>query len=583
MNWHAVFAVKKKTLLAVGTLPFGAILYFVAGWALQIDPDGPPEFIPTKRNVVVPISTVFIPVDVDATHVSALANIELSKEPLVEGSSAQLISNAVLNGLNLPDAPDVCTEKTIFRTITEDVKCSDLSGDVLKDIGKVGECVWNLTGGKVIQVTKSVVDTVSECAGIADLIDQLNPVPELAYRLTLDQINIIPDGDQFMIKAAATANLRLQLQGDTLRGLDLIEKQQCTLPAFVGAEVSLSANVVEEGVLLDPKFGEVDFFLGEGECNLAFFKDIDLNALNTVLQSEIGEKVKPTLRSLLIGAVGERTETPLGEDTVTHALANARNLLSNPLALSTTPPIWLSINADRMIISPDVTPGPEGENTIRVAGGVSAAPVLQIEDPGPSGTHIPLITSSENSRGFYVVPQAQISLDLVEQEATAAIRAYIAGKAPSLNYRNLSVRAYQSKDRLVLGVEMTGVTFLNFGVSFFITAAPRFSRADDVIFLDDLKLDIESNTEIVKRVGWYAETGLEAAPAPLMRFNVDTRFKSIVDALANFEYTDPSGVGTVHIVLQKLSLQEFWLNENVLHAAISAEGTASVDIDLHNF
>lgn len=576
------FRLTRKGFIWVGGLPsLGAVLYFVAGMALRISPDAPPEFAPENHAVDVPVSTVLVPVDLEAAALANLVKTSLQAKPLVRGTSTKLITEAVFGLIDLPADARRCNPVTVVRSITEEVPCKGFSGNLLTDIGRVGECAWNNTGGRVIRVTRDVVVNTVECTGLAKVIDEISPVPELAYRVDLKKLTIVGSAKGgFDVSTTSTAQIQLQAQGRALREFKWIDAQKCSVPVRVNTTATISASVKDDALFVTPKIGPVSFDLDRGSCSLGFFKHIDLDGLSALFKSGIGDALTPALRNALIGAVDSATDEPVASEAVAAALQQARAVLAAPIALPTTPPVWISINAQDMLLSPHVR-APEGKrHKVRVAGGFTSTPQLMLAKP-PTATHVvPVRVDDSAFGGFHVVPTAQVPLDLVEKTANAAIRDFLAEKAPSLRFATLDVRAYQNGKRLVLGVSLKAVSFLRVSVEVYLTARPVFDAANNVIILEDLKLDVESSEDLVRRVGWYAEGALEAALAPFMQFDVDPQFKQVIGALSDFQMTTPNGEAQLKIALDDLRLETFWLDDNTLNAAVSANGRAEIAADL---
>ncbi len=576
------FRFTRKGVIWVGGVPsLGAVLYFVAGMALRIAPDAPPEFAPENMAVDVPVSTVFVPVDLQAAALANLVETTLKAKPLVSGTSTKLITEAVFGLIDLPADARRCNPVTVVERVIEEVPCKAFSGNILEDIGRVGECAWNNTGGRVMRVARDVVVNTVECTGLDQVIDEISPVPELAYSVNLRKLSISGAANGgFDIATTSTAHIQLQAQGRALRDFDWISAQKCSVPVRVKTRATISVAVKDDELFISPEIGPVSFDLDRGACSLGFFNHIDLDGLSALFKSGIGQALTPALRSALVGAVDSATEEPVASEAVAAALAQARTMLAAPIALPTTPPVWIGVNAQEMLVSPRVH-APDGRrDTVRVAGGFTSKPQLMLTEPPVSKTQVNVRVDNSNFGGFHVVPTAHVPLDVVEATANKAIQDFLAEKAPGLRFGDLSVRAYQNGQRLVLGIRLKGVSFLRVSVELYVTARPVFDKANNVIVLDDLKLDVESSEDVVRRVSWYAEGALEQALAPFMRFEVDSHFSEIINALSNLQVQTPDGSADLSVALNDLRLETFWLDDNTLNAAVSANGTAKVAVDL---
>lgn len=558
-----------------GIIPsIAAILYFVAGFALRIAPDPPPEFRAEAKPQPSTPSVVVTPVDVDLRLVADMAETALSAAPLVTGSSEHMISDKIGSILGLAPPERSCKPVRIVKTITEVVPCKK-STNPLDFIGKAAECFWNNTGGRMMKVTREVVINTVECTPLQQLTGAFSTKPILTYRVTLKGLELFAGDDSLRFEADTSVALTLRLKGDYWADNIPAAKTRCTFPVQAKSVADAAISLRENGAYLDVSVRDFGFSIRKGVCRNSFGSGLDAPRLEALLKGEVGEAITNAVRDQFQNALDEQSRKPVASEQVRAGLALARKTLSNPIPILPDPGIWLSARPSEFLLSPDIGPAPDGAQKLRVTGGLAAQPILQLGKPAASSPDIPLRMARALKSHFALHPEAHLPLHLLEAEVEKIVTAYVEEKS-GLRLRNLKAHAYQSGDRVVIGLAAHNIGWLNIRAALYLTAQPVFDANSKELTFRDLKLDVESSEALVARVGWYAETALEQILEPALRFPLNKEFNQITDLLRDFSLSTEAG--QLDIQLKTLDMSDFWIDNNVLKLSVKASGTSRIDL-----
>ncbi|SFR15695.1 DUF4403 family protein [Poseidonocella sedimentorum] len=564
--------------LGIGAALLGGAAYGLAGVMLSINPDPPPGAAPEARAVEVAESRVFVPLDLPLALIENTVLDAVGAAPVAEGSSAGIVRKSVAGLLRLPGlgAPleEECRPVRVVETITEKLNCGSILKEPKRFFEIIGQCSWR-TLNKVVSVSRQVVHETLECTPLGDVAAAVTPVPELRYRVFLRGLSMRMVGPRVAVTARLDAHLALGIQGDLLGKALPLDRHGCTLPVTVRAEADVALSVAGRALRILPELGALDLALDRGGCAIPMLEHVDLRGLGDLLDASVGAALRDKMRAAFQGALDEQSAAPIAAEQVTAALDLADTLLRAPQRLHPDHPVWLRLRPVAFQASPEVGQGAAGPHMLRVSGGLRAAPELHYGGPGPDSAAqapIPVRMVAAPKIGFRVTPVAHVPLDALEREGTRLVRAYLAEAAPSLRIRELGLRAYQSHDRIVLGLEAAGVSWLNLRARAYLTARPSLDPQTGEIALRDIKFDAGSSSELLNRAAWFTEGPLEHLLETRLRVAPDAQFRQILDSFRDYRFE--TEFGTLRLSLTELATEAFWIDDNTLKLAVRSSGDA---------
>ena len=243
---------------------------------------------------------------------------------------------------------------------------------------------------------------------------------------------------------------------------------------------------------------------------------------------------------------------------------------------------YLSLNPREMIVGTPRITGSAG-GTILLNPGLVAAPVVSLNRPaGGPPAFIEINTRRPPDDRFEVTVVGQSDLATIRTVATDQVRAAVDRVLEQISYDDLSVTLYQARERIVVGVEMSGITWLGLNARVFLTARPEVDAATRKIRLREVKFDLAS-AEFLSRVAAHVlESPIEATIEERIALPLGETFDAIVSEFADMSI-DLGGVAgvnaTLGLNLSDLALAHLWVSENTLHAAVTASGRSQVSVE----
>lgn len=572
----------KRLLSILGLAGLGSAAYVFAGIMLSINPDGPPREDARSYTPDVPVSTVFVPIDVPFDLIEAVAMAAIGGKPVTSGTSTRLITDAIFAKIPVVTSPKpkrVCKTKRVTDAVERKVKCRDLGRmKNIVDLPKaLGKCALSI-GSAGITVVENVVKEVQECSIVNTVSQAVSPIPELAYAVTVEGLNMRMQGPDIEVEIKAIADLKLGFQGEFFNDLFPASGSKCRVPVTASTIAKVTVSAKDRELRLDAVLGGIDYAFDRGNCRGGLDGTIDFSELEDLLKGSLRGAVEPAIRSAAQNALNEQFANPLSPGAVNKALATADTLLTNPIKIVKTP-VTLALEPEALLLSKTLAAGAEGPDYLRVQGGLRARPRLLLFDTASTVTgEIPVNMVDDQPQGFAVVPVAELPLRTVSDAATRVIREYLEDSAPWDLPANLTVTGYQSDRRVVIGVEAGGLSWLNLDAHIYLTARPAYDPVTQEITLTNVKFDAASTDALTNRAAWFLEGPIEHLLETNLRFPPDLVFRQVVETLADF--TLDHEAGTVKIMLDRLETQEFWVDNGVLKLAVEARGAASVSTDL---
>lgn len=569
---------KASILKALGVTGMASAAYMFAGFMLAINPDGPPREQSEANQVEVPTSTVFVPIDLPLKLVETTVMQALGSKPIASGTSTKLIGDAFIAALKLPKPKRNCRVQVISETVMKQVQCRDITkGKNFGDgVSRFFECIGR-AASTVITVPIAVVKEVTVCDPIKTVTETIAPIPELRYSAKLVGLGMRMSGSQILVEPKISVKLNLGFVGSVFDTLIPLKKSSCTLPVSVSSLADVEVSAAKRQLRLNIEIKQMDYKFDVGRCNGAFAGDLDLNGIEKILQGPLRDSLLSAMTKAVQSVLNAQSANPIAPQEIGAALGQVDKLLQAPFPVLKNPPVSISTAPEKILLSPSLASGAEGNHMLRIQAGLTAKPTISVFST-PDATPIketPILMTRKTNEGFTLIPQAQVSLEEISKAANEVILSYLQQHAPRFVPRTLNVQAYQSGNRVVLGVVAKGLTFLNFSAEIFFTADPGFDPISQEVFLENIKFDAASSGELINRAAWLVEGPIEHLLETKLRFSPDPIFQQIITTLRDYTY-EYQDLGRIHIALDKLEMHDFWVDDGALKIAIRADGFADL-------
>lgn len=579
MNTRAIAAIA----VVVGVSGF-----FVLRAVLNFNIDGPPERALAPATAEVADSTVMAELEVPLAQLEqalfkALARDSRNREkPLLSGNTEQIAWDAVGNLFSgKRKTRPSCEVTAAQRTATKFVKCWDgARGNDLEKAWHRTKCTTEYGLDSLGDARDLAVACVPKALDVA----LPNRPTKLPYRVFLEDLGLKMVGNSI----AADTTIRIDLQPpQDLHKYFVTNAKAYECAARINASANLALKLQADGKRLKIKTqtGDVRITPGKtcgGKRPAGLANEIDKILLSTssqLFQSQMQEQLEKVLND------------PKNLDLINDQLSVLPQFLAQdfrvPLPEQVPAPVSLSISPQALAVS-DVSGN--GSEFMQLAVGVTARPVVKLAaapplvpwdtlKPNPDKALALTLRTPDNR--FEVRPQLSLSLDAVTDTATQIANQVVADVLPNLRYRSLSVTLYQAEERLVIGVDLRGVTWLRLNGSVFLTATPYVSEGGKALQLRDIQFDAGSEDFLTRRALWVLETGIESVLEERLTFNLDGPMAQALDAMKDLTVAldvEEKNLGTLNIALQDIALDQLWINENELNLSVVASGRAAVAV-----
>jgi hypothetical protein len=581
--------VSKSYTLGAGAVLVLAAALLVRAFLLNFHLEGPPAKTVTGQETDLPVSTVMAPVHVPIEPLAGFILRQVKAAgPIAEGDTELLALSKIgdLFGMELQEKV-VCEPSELAKEASKLVEC--WNDAPAKQPARGWEHSKCLLGTSFRGLTGAV-------RALDDCIDRYVPIslPErptkLRYAFHLETLTFNMTGRNL----AARAKIRIDL--DPPDGVfDVFKpKDDLECAAFVFADATLKPTVKTSGtaLLMAASAGEVTLSPGpscSGQSKEKSNEIIDL--LDKFLLDATSGLFQKTLRNMLEEALNDPGKLNSINDQLLVLAGFAKQDFPVPLPLPVPTPISLSVEPQAFALSQPVGGIVDGIKVMTLAVGIEARPVLNLRQappikefkafkPDPKNALRIALKPADNR--FTLQPQTSLPMEEVSRIATEVGRAVMAEYLSAISYRDLDVTLYQAEDRMVIGAELSGVSWLRLNGSVFLTGRPELDPDGLTLRLRDIKFDLDTSQFLLRRAAWVLETPIEQALENRLVFPLGDPMAEAVRALRDLEVplinAENTLLGTLRTSLKTLALDQIWISENALNASVQATGTAAVQL-----
>ena len=573
---------KKRSALLAGLAVLAVGLFALRGVFLDFHLEGPPGKSTETVRTAVEASVVMAPIVVDLGQAGRLVNAALNTDvPVASGTTEQLALNTIrgMFGLELLEKVE-CQPTEAAKLAERALEC--MGGEAFLDLNFGEKLLKSLECG-----FKGGIDAALTAFRVADeCVDVHVPLPipdrptEVAYDLYLDRLEFAAEGR--LMKA--TAHVRVAVNPPSSVFSVFVKKPRVTCSVRITgvARVTPGVAVIDGAPLLNVDVGQVA--LGPGKpCDGSTPAQVRhiLDALDELLLKAMAELFQTSLI--------ETIEETLNTAEFAENFAVLRNTLEGNLFAAHEVPLngvpvsaMVRIAPKGIRLSQPHVVGGNGKGAALVIGaGVVAQPEVALTPLGDLKQKTLPYSVQPYENAFRVTPTAELPLDEITPVVVGIGKDVIAEALPNLRYDDLDLTFYQAGDQIVIGAELTGVTWLRLSGTVFLTMRPDFNRAANRLALRDVKFDLDSTQFLTRWAAWVLESPVEALLSEQLSFDLGEPFRKLLEELHDMELFFPTDapVAKAQIWTSDLALDQTWLSNNSLFVSVAAAGTALISID----
>lgn len=576
----------------------GAALVLVAGIAalrifVVFGPDGPPPAENVAYEVERPVTSVQTRIRAALPALERALHDEIvTGESVYSGQLDRIPADLIRGLLGLPRRKEAgCDAKNMNAAAVGYNACMRAAAEfgIPKRQWEELGCTAKFGFDSVDEATR----TLGACA--RDLVPV--PLPSEKFNVTYDFF--IADIDlaarDGMLEVEARIDSTLTAPASVLSYLDGKTTKACG-PSLT-ATARLLSTLEADNTDRSRAIGKIDIGLSVGRVEISRGKPcrkLD-GAVEKALDEAVGKglaALSDVFQNALTGALADLPEDPVRAEAINASLAGIVKLLTEPIDLAplieaqkpgVLPPDvtpFLSLNPQRVRVAAPRIVKSNATGYLLVSPGIVAAPAVVFEQPGPRPQRfIEIETDAPPDDRFRVSMTGQIGLEAAQTIVTDQVRAVIDEKLDRIAYDDLEVTLYQARERLVIGVRVSGLTWLGLKAKVFLTARPDIDSDTREIRLREVKFDLASARFLSRIAAFVVEAPIEAAIEERVALPLGAGYDAVLAELADMSIELKRIAGstaTLKLSLSELALAHLWLSEGNLHAAVTASGRSRV-------
>ena len=571
--------------------------------------EGPPAKAADLAQISLPTSSIELPIVVPLRPISRHVEKTIrAGGPFLAGTLDTLAFDIVGKALGLPPKTDVKCEPTEAAKVA--LRSWQCFNDAVKKIERATRNSNPFSG--ILEGAGGSVDTLA-CAvkfGIDSIdsafraskacIDKVIPIDLPTGALTIKYSLALQSFDLTMREQAMNANAQIKL---TLTPSDQLDKffkgaskKTCNPVLAVSATIKPELTTDNSAVKAKKGHGAIGLAMKVGAVNIGAGQacaknpnmqtSVFLDAIRPVLMQQL----PAFLDNAIASAVTAKVNSEDRNTQINKQLSVALEMVSQSIHL--TPivakhPQWptglelsLDANPKALVLGKPTGRGPE--MTFAIA--ARAKPSLHFERLGKVRKRFVPVFLEKPADKFAVTLASSLSLDAAQATATQVAREIVAERLSELSIGQINATLYQAGERIVIGIDVTGVGWLQLSGSVFLTARPEFDSANDVVRLRDIKFDLDTSDFLLRRAAWILEAPIEKLLEERLVFSLSPQLSVVRETFKEFRHPLPSlkpadpSLGTLSGRLETMKLDQIWLDGNSLNVSGYASGVAKLKV-----
>lgn len=600
------------------TLKFGlAAIALLCATAFFLKPllnfnlEGPPEENFTRKEVNVENSTVHTSITVPTAFLEDTLNAAmLGKDPLIEGAIDKIAPDLIDAYLGLPRRETATCELTAqAKAAKRTVECFDkaLKSGGLSVAVNTAKCFLSSSFDNITAARNTLGACVDKVSPVA------LPTINQSMNYTVSIENVTLQSGNGALRAKVLAKTRLTIPSSVRSVLKNAPQTICGPSVYASAVLTpdfsfnnkqVAQNEGHGQIVADLKVGKVSISPGPNCSNSKDLPQVIVDEMDKIILKTITDVFQTSARKALVKQANKTLNDTESPDSANAKLSLLLDELNNVIDLSpqlhsAAPAIngtelLLALNPQYVSVS-DIS---LSKTHIKAGLGIAAKPVLSLQR-NPSQEAYLELRKEPIQNNFSLMPRGQIDLGKAEESLTEIANQVIRETLPSLTFEHVELKLYQSGDRFVLGLNISGVTWLKLDGSLFLTARPTFDPETSTIGFEDVKFDIASKTFLLSKAAWVLESPIESLLSSRLKVSIEPQLKSVLATLSNvclridLKAKEPKPIlceiaqnnspqskpaAQLEMSLKNLQLGDIWLSENNLNLTVSARGNSAIQI-----
>ena len=600
-----------KKLAAVAVVAVGA--GFLLKPLLNFHVDGPPPEAVQRSDVPVKTSIVKTSVKIPLGFLEKeIATKMKAINPIFESRTDRIKTDIVFGIIGLPPSPEPsCSADAQVIAAKNAVKCFE-NAKKKKNVFAQGLAHGKCVAEFGLSSLKSASDTISACVEEVVPLPTLAPTLQVNYSVSANRISLTTKDNSLGIKALVST--KLSLPSDLPKQFKQLETSLCGPSVWASADLTPDFSLDNRAVrakkghgriIADLKVGKVTISPGQ-PCLPSSGKlpEKIVDEINKAILAQISETFQIILRKILRDKANAAVNDDSEPGNVNAQLSDILDKLVAPLDLTAqleaaAPPLkgtelFLALSPELVTVTGVKT----SSKALNIGLGIAAKPTVSIQPPPKENRYVGL-RKVDPVFGFHLTPRGEINLDAAELALGKIANTVVKETYPDLRIDHLGVRLYQAKDRLVIGLEVEGATWLGLDGTLFLTGRPVFDAETATVKFEDIKFDAASETFLLSKAAWVLEKPIQKLLSERLEISVEPQFKAslatlselclVIDAKA--AKTPPilcdaakSAVKkmalpvAVKVAMNDISLGQIWLSDNALNLTVDMRGDSDVAI-----
>lgn len=584
----------------VGWILGGLLLALIAaGLALRsfvvFGPDGPPRQANVAYVETPAQASVQTEITVPIPALQALLRPKIvTGEPVYAGKLEHIPADIIMAMLGLPRIEaETCDAKVVTIVVNQLEDCFRAAArhKPLKRKAEEALCLGKFAANSVIRTKR----TITECT--KKFVEFPKVDYDVSYAFFVKTLSLAAVDNTLQVTARIDSTLTVPKS--VLSFLNGKTTQTCG--PSVTAVAQLRPKVASDNTDKSRALGQVKLGLDVRRVKIGPGQPCKSNntATKVIMRHGMGavlDYLSGVFQNALRSAVADLPETAGVDPLINGVLSAGVEAARRPLALGPligagrpdvlppgiTPYLTLHLSQAR-IAQPRIVSTRVGGH-ILLSPGLTAAPQVSFARPAdPPAGFIPLKTGTPPNDRFEVTVVGEIGLQAAQTVLSQHIKDILdAALADKITYKDASVTLYQARERLVIGLEVTGLTWLGLRAKVFLTARPEMSGDRREILLRDVKFDLASSQFLSRVAAFVLESPVEKMIETQAVLPLGGALDPLLETLADttIQLDQSAGVPvTLGLKLSDLTLEHLWVSNGKILAAVSASGRSRIALE----
>lgn len=403
----------------------------------------------------------------------------------------------------------------------------------------------------------------------------------IGYELDLSNYNFWFEGDRFYADVLLDARTKVQLRNEASvlnENLKLNGSLKCPMQVRVimNGKIELTEDA-EIKVVLNDEDARIKF---QKVCSSQAIKNIDLPKLLRPILEPVKKRISKEINKIIT----RQLQRLLDSDQTSGYLSFKEKINTTAQQLGkaheVSEGIWLVPKVEQVFVSPVYGVGKGNDNRLEICIGVKAKPIVLMAEKKPKTIVPPTVDFAVRRypSGTKVYVNGSVSLAYAAKEVQHFLKDYVDKNYAKHGYTIGKVSIYPNGNRAAVAIEVLKAKTNKLKAVLYLSGVPKYSVAEQEVYLDDLKFTTESKNIILQVGEWLMHPKIMKQLKENVRFDISNELKELQEELKNLRIEEQ--MGTLTGRFNYVNVSEVFISEHNFEVYLQAQGKLDFDLKL---